>query len=59
MSDVVANMSMSLDAYIEDSRGGVDEVFAWLYGRGNADLAVPVRTGSSRPPEASADQTRA
>jgi hypothetical protein len=41
MSDVVANMSMSLDGYTEDSRGGVDEVFAWLYGRGTAEVAVP------------------
>ena len=41
MGDVVANMSMSLDGYIEDARGGVDEVFAWLYGSGNAEVAAP------------------
>ena len=29
MAEVVANMSMSLDGFIEDSRGGVAEVFAW------------------------------
>jgi hypothetical protein len=31
MGDVVANMSMALDGYIEDSHGGVDAVFSWLY----------------------------
>jgi hypothetical protein len=36
MGDVVANSSMWLDGYIEDARGGVDEVFGWLYGSGNA-----------------------
>jgi hypothetical protein len=49
MGDVVANMSMSLAGYMEDARGGVDKVFAWLYGSGNAEVAV-VTTGSSRRP---------
>ena len=38
MSTVVANMSMSLDGFIEDADGGVGEVFAWL---GAGDTAVP------------------
>lgn len=29
MAEVVANMSMSLDGFIEAREGGVDEVFAW------------------------------
>jgi len=34
-------MSMSLDGYIEDADGGVDEAFAWLYGSGEAVVTVP------------------
>ena len=41
MGDVVANMSVSLDGYIEDARGGVDEVSALPYGGGNAEVAAP------------------
>ena len=34
-------MSVSPDGYIEDARGGVDEVSALLYGSGNAEVAAP------------------
>ncbi|HEX7212348.1 MAG TPA: hypothetical protein VF241_15605 [Propionibacteriaceae bacterium] len=54
MGDVVANMSMSLDGYIEDARGGVDEVFAWLYGSGNAEVATPADDRKFTTSEASA-----
>jgi dihydrofolate reductase len=29
MGDLIANMSMSLDGFVEDADGGVDEVFGW------------------------------
>jgi dihydrofolate reductase len=29
MAELIANMSMSLDGYVENAAGGVDEVFAW------------------------------
>jgi hypothetical protein len=47
-------MSMSLDGYIEDARGGVDEVFAWLYGSGNAEVATPADDRKFKTSEASA-----
>jgi len=56
MGDVVANMSMSLDNFVDDTGGGVDQVFAWLYGSGNLGLLaaisgdlVPVLLGSRTP----------
>ena len=58
MGDGVANMSMSLDGYIEDSRGSVDEVFAWLYGSGDAEVAVPGDDRKFKTSEASADHLR-
>jgi dihydrofolate reductase len=30
MGDLIANMSMSLDGFIEDATGSVDDVFAWM-----------------------------
>jgi dihydrofolate reductase len=58
MGDVVANMSMSLAGYMEDARGGVDKVFAWLYGSGNAEVAVPGDDRKFKTSEASADHLR-
>jgi dihydrofolate reductase len=58
MGDVVANMSMSLDGYIEDACGGVDEVFGWLYGSGNAEVATPGDDRKFKTSEASADHLR-
>src|SRR6476620_6890216 len=58
MGDVVANMSMPLDGYIEDACGGVDEVFGWLYGSGNAEVATPGDDRELQTCEASADRLR-
>ncbi|HLM06792.1 MAG TPA: dihydrofolate reductase family protein [Blastococcus sp.] len=30
MGNLIANMSMSLDGFVEDRAGGVDDVFAWM-----------------------------
>ena len=30
MGDLIANMSMSLDGFVEDAAGGVDDVFSWI-----------------------------
>ena len=40
MSTVVANMSMSLDGYIADPSGGVDQLFGWF---GNGPVETPSR----------------
>ena len=44
MSKVVAIMSMSLDGYVADAHGGVNEVFDW-YSSGD----VEIHTGGSDP----------
>lgn len=51
MTRVVASISLSLDGYAADERGGVAEVFAWMAG---GDVAVPtpeptrvLRTGAA------------
>jgi hypothetical protein len=31
VDDVVTNMSMPLDGFIEDATGGMDELFAWMW----------------------------
>jgi dihydrofolate reductase len=38
MSEVIANMSMSLDGFIADPEDGIEQVFAWY---GSGDVAVP------------------
>lgn len=58
MGDVVANMSMSLDGYIEDAAGGVDRVFAWLSGSGDAVVTAPGDQREFRTSEASAEYLR-
>jgi dihydrofolate reductase len=45
MSKVVAIMSMSLDGYVADLNGGVDEVFDWYFASGNVEF----RTGGAEP----------
>lgn len=58
MGEVVANMSMSLDGYIEDASGGVEHLFSWLYGSGEEVVAVPGDERKFRTSEASAEQLR-
>lgn len=57
MGATVANMSMSLDGYIEDSSGGVNEVFAWL-SSGDDAVAVPGDEREFRTAPASAEYLR-
>ncbi len=45
MSKVVAIMSMSLDGYVADLNGGVDEVFDWYFASGDVEF----HTGGSEP----------
>jgi dihydrofolate reductase len=45
MSKVVAIMSMSLDGYVADRNGGVEEVFDWYFNSGD----VEIRMGGSDP----------
>jgi dihydrofolate reductase len=45
MSKVVAIMSMSLDGYVADRSGGVEEVFDWYFNSGD----VEIRMGGSDP----------
>ena len=57
MAEVIANMSMSLDGFIEDSRGGVAEVFAWT-SRGEVAFTMPGDDREFRTAPASADYLR-
>lgn len=45
MSKVVAIMSMSLDGYVADLNGGVNEVFDWYFASGNVEF----QTGGTEP----------
>ncbi len=45
MSKVVAIMSMSLDGYVADLNGGVDEVFDWYFASGDVEF----NTGGPEP----------
>lgn len=38
MSKVIAIMSMSLDGFVADRKGGVNEVFDWYFNSGNVEL---------------------
>lgn len=58
MGDVVANMSMSLDGYIEEADGGVDPSFAWMYGSGETVVTVPGDEREYRTAETSAEHRR-
>jgi dihydrofolate reductase len=55
---VVANMSMSLDGFIEDASGGVDALFGW-YAGGAEVVAMPGDDREFRTSPASADHIRA
>lgn len=58
MGEVVANMSMSLDGYIEDAEGRVDEVFAWMSSSSEAVVKAPGTQHEFRVSSASADYLR-
>lgn len=58
MGDVGANMAISLDGYIEDAEARVDQVFAWLYGSGEAVVTAPGEEREFRTSEASAEHLR-
>lgn len=58
MGDVVANMAMSLDGYIEDAEARVDQVLAWLYGSGEAVVTAPGDEREFRTSQASAEHLR-
>lgn len=58
MGDVVANMAMSLDGYIEDAEARVDQVLAWLYGSGEAVVTAPGDECEFRTSQASAEHLR-
>lgn len=53
MGKVVANMSMSLDGYIEDSAGSVADLFAW-YSAGERTVEMPGDAREFRTSDASA-----
>lgn len=55
MGQVVANISMSLDGYIEDATGSVEQVFQW-YGSGEATVTMPGDGREFRTSAASAKQ---
>lgn len=57
MSNVIANMSMSLDGFIADPSDGIDQLFGWM---GNGDVEVPtaVEWATFRMSQASADYMR-
>lgn len=57
MGEVVANMSMSLDGFVEDSNGGVEQVFGWL-GSGDEAVAAPGDEREFRTSPASAEYLR-
>lgn len=57
MSRVVANMSMSLDGFVEDRDGGIGELFAW-YSGGDRAVEMPGDSREFRISEASAEQLR-
>jgi dihydrofolate reductase len=57
MAEVIANMSMSLDGFIEDQRGGVAEVFAWTTS-GSTASTMPGDDREFRTSAASADYLR-
>ena len=41
MAKVIALMSMSLDGYVADPNGGVDEVFDWYF---SGDVEIPIKS---------------
>jgi dihydrofolate reductase len=57
MGEVVANMSMSLDGFVEDGGGGVREVFAWTTS-GDVEFTLPGGGQVFRTSQATADHLR-
>jgi len=57
MGAVIANMSMSLDGYVEDRDGSVPEMFAWLTPGGDT-VEMPGDEREFRTDGASAEQLR-
>lgn len=57
MSTVIANMSMSLDGFVEDRRGSVRDLFAW-YTAGGETTTMPGDERKFRTSEASAATLR-
>ena len=58
MSTVIANMSMSLDGFVEDGSGSVRDLFAW-YTAGRSATTMPGDEREFRTSEASAEGLRA
>ena len=58
MGDVVANMSMSLDGFVEDRHGSVADVFGW-YDSGKVTVAMPGDEREFRMSAASAEALHA
>jgi dihydrofolate reductase len=58
MGDVIANMSMSLDGFMEDADGDVGRVFAWYRG-GDEAVAMPGGAHEFRVSPQSAEHLRA
>jgi len=57
MSEVIANMSMSLDGFIADTDDGIEQVFSW-YGSGDVTVPTAVEWATFRTSEASAGVLR-
>ncbi|MFC0437164.1 dihydrofolate reductase family protein [Kutzneria buriramensis] len=57
MSEVIANMSMSLDGFIADANDGIEHVFGW-YGSGDVTVPTAVEWATFRVSEASAGVIR-
>ena len=53
MSEVIANMSMSLDGFVADTNDGIEQVFGW-YGSGDVAVPTAVEWATFRTSEASA-----
>lgn len=58
MGEVVANMSMSLDGFIEDAAGSVEQLFGWL-AAGEESVTLPGDDREFRMSAASAEHYRA
>ncbi|MFC0548144.1 dihydrofolate reductase family protein [Kutzneria chonburiensis] len=57
MSEVIANMSMSLDGFVADTNDGIEQVFGW-YGSGDVAVPTAVEWATFRTSEASAGVLR-
>ncbi|QUQ68568.1 dihydrofolate reductase family protein [Kutzneria sp. CA-103260] len=57
MSEVIANMSMSLDGFVADTDDGIEQVFGW-YGSGDVAVPTAVEWATFRTSEASAGVLR-